>query len=104
MTWSLHHVSPLGGLRQPDAQAWDRASRTLASMKGLKTLKITIWGRTIYGTSGDWTAVRQLLDLLRRVERPKKYIVKIDEDDARELAKEYDTAPFRLAWFESIDI
>jgi hypothetical protein len=99
ITWSLpviHRIGMLNGLRTMDARAWDRASRTLASMKGLKTLKITVWGCTIYGNSRDWTGIRQLLDLLRRVKNPRTYVVTIDELEAGELVKEYDDAPFKL--------
>lgn len=88
----------LNGLRHSDAKAWDRASRTIASMKGLKTLKITIWGCTIHGASRDWTGIRQLLDMLTRIKQTRNYIVSIDEIEAGELAKEYDVAPFKLDW------
>jgi len=101
ITWSLpviHRIGMLNGLRTIDAQAWDRASRTLASMKGLKTLKIIIWGCTIYGASRDWTGIRQLLNLLRRVQNLQNNVVTIDKMEAEDLVKEYDDAPFKLEW------
>ncbi|TLD18890.1 Cytochrome c peroxidase [Venturia nashicola] len=101
VTWSLptiHRIGMLNGLRHSDAKTWDRASRTMASMKGLKTLRITVWGCTIYGASRDWTGIRQLLDLLTRIKQPRNYIVSIDELEAEELVKEYDGAPFKLDW------
>lgn len=101
ITWSLptvHRIGMLNGLRHSDAKAWDRASRTMASMKGLKTLKITIWGCTIYGAARDWTGIRQLLDMLTRIKQTRNYIVSIDELEAGELVKEYDGASFKLDW------
>lgn len=70
----------------------------MASMKGLKTLKITIWGCTIYGAARDWTGIRQLLDMLTRIKQTRNYIVCIDELEAGELVKEYDGASFKLYW------
>jgi hypothetical protein len=66
-------------------------------MRGLKNLRITIWGCTIYGVPRDWVGIRQLLDLLKRIERPRDFVVVIE---AEELAKEYVDAPFRLEWFD----
>jgi hypothetical protein len=94
----MHRIGMLNSLRAIDAQAWNRASRTLASMKGLKTLEIKIWGCTISGGLHEWSGIRQLLDLLRRVQTPKNYTVTIDELDAEDLVKEYHDAPFKLEY------
>jgi len=85
-------------MRKCDIASWNRASHILASMKGLKTLKVIVWGCTIYGSPRDWTGIKELLDILRRVTRPKQYTVTINETEAEELVNEYDDAPFQLKW------
>lgn len=101
INWSLpvtHRLASTIGMRACDSKLWDRASNILASMKGLKNLKVVVWGCTIYGTSRDWAGIRELLDMLRRIKRPTKYIVTIDEDEAEEMVEEYNDAPFQLQW------
>jgi hypothetical protein len=85
-------------MRACDIKSWDRASRVLASMKGLKDLRVIVWGCMIYGVPRDWAGIKELLDMLCRVTRPPRYVVTIDESEAEDLVDEYNDAPFQLKW------
>jgi len=102
ITWSLLMTHRLGftfGMRTQDAQLWDKASRMIASMKGLKNMDIILWGGGMpYGPTGQWDGIKELLDMLCRITRPTKYVVTIDETEVEDLMTVYKDAPFRLKW------
>ncbi|KAF2431843.1 hypothetical protein EJ08DRAFT_695995 [Tothia fuscella] len=104
--WTLPVVyrHSLFGAPTHETLLWERTTKTLSSMKGLKDLHILLTTSTPFGTPWQWGGaaggIPDLLSLLCTVRPKKHYCLTIDVPEVEELSECFRDASFELHWKE----